>query len=522
MTGESYVDLVSGGPIQTVVHGINVQSSATTITLAFPADRIQKITMTAGSLKLRLPAASNYSDGQDFVVVNAGLNAFTIWTNDGTTQNIGTAAIGSSYYVYLVSRSSEADTEGTWGFNAFGGGGASTGANSDITSLSGLTTPLSVGQGGTGLDADITGGTSQYVKQATLGGAFTVGAIAVADYATYVGDSGSGGTKGAVPAPAAGDAAAQKYLAAGGGWSTPSGSGASASEPYVTIGNTAGLSAERALTAGSGITMVDGGANSTVTLSVTVALPATAGNGSSMPRVNVAETAIEYRTPGQVRTDLSLGALALLDTVATAQIDNNAVTLGKMATGTQGGTLYYGASGVIAQLAAGTSGQLLKTQGASANPTWAWSGLVQRAYATYVTYTAISTVIPYDDSIPQNGEGDEVLTVSITPKSATNRLRIRAVVFVGNGTAGASYATLALFQDSTANALSANSTTLHNLNYTATVVLEYEMDSGTTSATTFKLRVGPNTGTVKLNGDNSARLYGGVARSTLIIEEIVA
>lgn len=35
---------------------------------------------------------------------------------------------------------------------------------------------------------------------------------------TVVGDSGAGGTKGMVPAPAAGDAAAGKVLGAGGGW----------------------------------------------------------------------------------------------------------------------------------------------------------------------------------------------------------------------------------------------------------------------------------------------------------------
>lgn len=38
-----------------------------------------------------------------------------------------------------------------------------------------------------------------------------------------VGDSGSGGTKGLVPAPAAGDAAAGKYLKASGAWAAPSG-----------------------------------------------------------------------------------------------------------------------------------------------------------------------------------------------------------------------------------------------------------------------------------------------------------
>lgn len=40
-----------------------------------------------------------------------------------------------------------------------------------------------------------------------------------------VGDSGAGGTKGLVPAPAAGDAAAAKFLKADGTWATPSGGG---------------------------------------------------------------------------------------------------------------------------------------------------------------------------------------------------------------------------------------------------------------------------------------------------------
>lgn len=41
----------------------------------------------------------------------------------------------------------------------------------------------------------------------------------------FVGDSGSGGTKGLVPAPAAGDAAANKFLKANGQWITPVGAG---------------------------------------------------------------------------------------------------------------------------------------------------------------------------------------------------------------------------------------------------------------------------------------------------------
>lgn len=41
----------------------------------------------------------------------------------------------------------------------------------------------------------------------------------------FVGDSGSGGTAGIVPAPASGDAAANKFLKADGTWTTPSGTG---------------------------------------------------------------------------------------------------------------------------------------------------------------------------------------------------------------------------------------------------------------------------------------------------------
>jgi len=51
-----------------------------------------------------------------------------------------------------------------------------------------------------------------------------------------VGDSGSGGTAGVVPAPAAGDAAAAKFLGANGSWSVPTGTGISQLTGDVTAG----------------------------------------------------------------------------------------------------------------------------------------------------------------------------------------------------------------------------------------------------------------------------------------------
>ncbi len=58
------------------------------------------------------------------------------------------------------------------------------------------------------------------------------------------------------------------------------------------------------------------------------------------------------------------------NTIATDAIQDDAVTLAKVANGTQGGVPYYGASGAPAELAAGTNGQYLKTGGAGANPSW--------------------------------------------------------------------------------------------------------------------------------------------------------
>ena len=57
--------------------------------------------------------------------------------------------------------------------------------------------------------------------------------------------------------------------------------------------------------------------------------------------------------------------------IDTAHIADNQGTLAKLSDGTQGGILYYAASGAPTELAAGTSGYYLKTQGGSANPVWA-------------------------------------------------------------------------------------------------------------------------------------------------------
>ncbi|WP_072370689.1 DUF2793 domain-containing protein [Hyphomicrobium sp. NDB2Meth4] len=59
-----------------------------------------------------------------------------------------------------------------------------------------------------------------------------------ADLSAFTGDSGSGGIKGLVPAPTAGDAAGGKFLRADGSWAAPAGGGGSATRELLTAART--------------------------------------------------------------------------------------------------------------------------------------------------------------------------------------------------------------------------------------------------------------------------------------------
>ena len=134
--------------------------------------------------------------------------------------------------------------------------------------------------------------------------------------------------------------------------------------------------------------------------------------------------------------------------------------------------------------------------------------------------TTGSTTIPADDTIPQNTEGFEVMTLAVTPKSATSKLKIEVVVVASHTTDTASVVA-ALFQDSTANALACASFTQSAAGGIVNTRLTHYMTSGTTSSTTFKVRIGSGTaGTITFNGIGGARYYGGVLASSITITEI--
>jgi hypothetical protein len=148
-----------------------------------------------------------------------------------------------------------------------------------------------------------------------------------AELNAMVGDSGSGGTKGLAPAPASGDAAAGKFLKADGTWAAVSGASGG------TVTNVA---------TGTGLT--GGPITNTGTLSL-----------ATIATLNVL-------------ANITGGTAAPIANTLTAVID---AAIGS----TQGVILYRGAS-TWTTLAPGTSGQVLQTQGSSANPQWATAGYI--------------------------------------------------------------------------------------------------------------------------------------------------
>jgi hypothetical protein len=148
--------------------------------------------------------------------------------------------------------------------------------------------------------------------------------------------------------------------------------------------------------------------------------------------------------------------------------------------------------------------------------------IIQRTYAEYTANAALGAIIPLDDSIPQNTEGDEIVTATLTPTSATNRVRVSFTGF-GSSPSGSVAMSAALFIDSAASAVRATAVSSAAANQPANLTLFYEYVPGDTSAHTYKIRVGSESATdCRMNGTLSARLFGGSAATVLIVEEIKA
>jgi hypothetical protein len=147
-------------------------------------------------------------------------------------------------------------------------------------------------------------------------------------------------------------------------------------------------------------------------------------------------------------------------------------------------------------------------------------GVVQTVFTQDGEWATGTTKMVNDDTIPQNDEGVEFMTASITPTNAANLLKVEVLWTGSNSSASSLDVVVALFQDSIADALSvawANKNTTANHRAQATII--YWMTAGTASSITFKVRAGSTVnGTTAMNGTSSAK-YGGALHSSINITE---
>jgi len=184
----------------------------------------------------------------------------------------------------------------------------------------------------------------------------------------------------------------------------------------------------------------------------------------------------------------------------------------------RGDLLMRGAS-AFDRLAPGTIGYYLKSGGAAADLSY---GIPVRAYGEYTGNTQFSGTIPVDDTIPQDSEGDQIVTASITLQHASNRVRAR---FSGWASCAVSLPvlTVAIFSSASANAIAVGS--FHSDNddpginrYNA--MLEVEHAPGSVGPLTYQVRAGCNNN-YTFNGSAGSRLFGGASRATLVLDEIL-
>lgn len=141
-----------------------------------------------------------------------------------------------------------------------------------------------------------------------------------------------------------------------------------------------------------------------------------------------------------------------------------------------------------------------------------------RAYAESSATASITSVITFDNTIPQISEGTQVISATYTPTNAGSRLRCRCVIPFITGS-GSIAAVAAMFNGNT-DAIQMAYQVL-GLSVGSPMVVEVEYAPGVTTAQTISVRVGVSAGTAYINQRADTTGYGTAPKVTLTIDEIM-
>lgn len=192
------------------------------------------------------------------------------------------------------------------------------------------------------------------------------------------------------------------------------------------------------------------------------------------------------------------------------------------ATYATGDILFASATVTLSKRSIGSTSQVLTVSGGV--PIWADNLGGQIVETSISTYSELATsIISMDDTIPQQSEGDEIITCSVTPKSASSYLTLN---FEACGYMDPNSFIFSFFRDATADAIKSSVYQQHTATTWFNHTMSVRVASASTSSTTFKVRVGAAVGVgavnISFNGIfflGTGRRLGGSLKMTLRITE---
>ena len=146
--------------------------------------------------------------------------------------------------------------------------------------------------------------------------------------------------------------------------------------------------------------------------------------------------------------------------------------------------------------------------------------VIQVANYTTGTMATGTTIIPYDNTIPQITEGTQFMSLAFTPKKANSKLKIIVNILLGASTTQSMV--IAVFRDGTSNAIgSAFDARAYAPGAGGCTSFILYVDANSISSSTFTVRAGLGAaGTTTFNGTDALSKLGGSLSSSITIEEI--
>jgi hypothetical protein len=211
--------------------------------------------------------------------------------------------------------------------------------------------------------------------------------------------------------------------------------------------------------------------------------------------------------------------------VNTLEIANEAVTSAKLRDSAALSVIGRSANstGVPADIVAGADGRFLRRSssvlgfGAIVSDDLPAGTVLNAKFYESSTEFEITNVIPFDNSTPQNGEGQQIITGSITPTKTTSKI-LGIVSLNGDSSSTSVQTVVAVFRGSVADAIDA--TWVRYINYSSLVAFQFIDSPNTTSATTYSIRTGPDAGILYINKTNTGSILGGSNKISLTLLEI--